>query len=343
MKGRNSQIARIYKILSLIELNQHGLSVADLTSRLNDRGFEVGKRTVYRDLEALKAAGFPLDTSGKSEDNAIRWRLDLKTNLTHQLVFNIKELYSLYLIKGVVSTLDGLPFINDIKSFFSKIEEKLASRSLEFLEELDNNLEFSSKEKSVLHQANESIWETISNACSEKHCLIIDYKSASSGKTGERKVGPEFVLFSKGSSYLIAKDLEANIVKTFALPRISNAIMTDEPYETEGVDPSYYYANSFGIYKGGSLHRVSLLFSASTSQYIAERKWHDSQTIEDHHDGSCTLTLELEITPEFVSWILSFGSDVRILSPQPLIDEITERTKSVLCLYESTPNLRKHS
>ena len=42
--------------------------------------FEVTKRTVYRDLEALKAAGFPLDEKGKDTENGTAglWRKQLR-------------------------------------------------------------------------------------------------------------------------------------------------------------------------------------------------------------------------------------------------------------------------
>ncbi|MBM4253687.1 MAG: hypothetical protein FJ146_17100 [Deltaproteobacteria bacterium] len=80
--ARNKQISRIYNILIILEYAPHGLTVKALCNRLNSRGHEVGVRTVYRDLLALQAAGFPLSEHGTDADNATRWSLARKSKIT---------------------------------------------------------------------------------------------------------------------------------------------------------------------------------------------------------------------------------------------------------------------
>jgi predicted DNA-binding transcriptional regulator YafY len=76
MQGRNAQVARIYKILVLLEGAPQGLTALELRERLLDRGSDVSKRTVYRDLEALADAGFPLSEGAENENGeATRWVL----------------------------------------------------------------------------------------------------------------------------------------------------------------------------------------------------------------------------------------------------------------------------
>jgi hypothetical protein len=43
MKGRNSQLMRIFKILTLLETHRFGLSVAEITAKLDERGLAVSK------------------------------------------------------------------------------------------------------------------------------------------------------------------------------------------------------------------------------------------------------------------------------------------------------------
>lgn len=80
--ARNDQVARIYNILLILEYAPHGITVRGLCERLNERGHEAGVRTVYRDLNALRKAGFPLHEKGTDADNATRWILERKTNVT---------------------------------------------------------------------------------------------------------------------------------------------------------------------------------------------------------------------------------------------------------------------
>ena len=41
---------------------------------------------------------------------------------------------------------------------------------------------------------------------------------------------------------------------------------------------------------------------------VRERLWHPSQTLEDHADGSLTLTLRVADTFEVKRWILGWGA-----------------------------------
>lgn len=76
MKGRNAQVSRIYKLLNLSESSIFGLSATEIKDQLNDRGFEVTLRTIYRDIEALKSAGFAIDEKRLDQKNGHKWILD---------------------------------------------------------------------------------------------------------------------------------------------------------------------------------------------------------------------------------------------------------------------------
>ena len=60
---RGNQIARQWKIIRLMETRKQGLSGTDLAREL-----DVPLRTVYRELDAIHEAGFPLypDKDGKN-------------------------------------------------------------------------------------------------------------------------------------------------------------------------------------------------------------------------------------------------------------------------------------
>jgi hypothetical protein len=52
---RGDQLARQWRIIRAIETSPSGLTVSEIAKRE-----ETGIRTIYRDLEALQVAGFPL-------------------------------------------------------------------------------------------------------------------------------------------------------------------------------------------------------------------------------------------------------------------------------------------
>lgn len=63
---RGDQLARQWRVIRAIEASPGGLTVAEIAERE-----ETGIRTIYRDLESLQAAGFPLYT--ERVDRVNRW------------------------------------------------------------------------------------------------------------------------------------------------------------------------------------------------------------------------------------------------------------------------------
>ena len=63
---RGDQLVRQWRIIRAIEASSNGLTVTEIAQRE-----EAGTRTIYRDLEALQAAGFPLYTERAEKAN--RW------------------------------------------------------------------------------------------------------------------------------------------------------------------------------------------------------------------------------------------------------------------------------
>jgi predicted DNA-binding transcriptional regulator YafY len=54
---RDGQLSREWQLVRTIEANPRGIIVAEITKKK-----ETGIRTIYRDLDALRAVGFPLYT-----------------------------------------------------------------------------------------------------------------------------------------------------------------------------------------------------------------------------------------------------------------------------------------
>lgn len=66
MKGRNSQVARIVRIIMWLENSKFGLTTKEIHERLKEFSIEASLRTIYRDIEAIQQSGVPL-----AEDDVI--------------------------------------------------------------------------------------------------------------------------------------------------------------------------------------------------------------------------------------------------------------------------------
>lgn len=332
MKGRNAQMTRVFKILTLLENHRYGLSAAEISSKLAERGIEVSKRTVYRDLDALKVAGFPLDMKGKNDDQGTRWTLEKASSLSHHLILSSQELWGLYFARKLLSPLEKTPFYDDLVTTFEKIEEKLGTEAKNYLGELEEELKFDAGPQLGVGISSEII-DTVKAACGERQVLSVTYASAHSQTTRRRKLGPYFLYFAKGSFYFVAEDLEAGIPKTFSVSRILEAELLDEVFEKEMIQPSDYFSDSFGVFRGDDAKEVVLRFSGNIAPYIKERIWHKSQEVEDLEDGVIALSFNIALTPELIQWIVGFGKDCLVVQPEELKKEVVNKSLEIVELY----------
>jgi len=335
MQGRNGQVARIYSILSLLESSRLGMSPADITRELTALGHTVKKRTVYRDLELLEAAGFPLKETGRTEDGGKRWVLEQKSDLTGMIVMSPRDLLALYLAKSHLTSLHSTPLGRDIEQMFARIEEKLGERHLRFFRVLAKEVAVA-RSSHLATGIHNDIAETLIAACSEKQVILALYESASSKTTRERRLGPHFLYFSHGGLYLVAEDLEVSKPKVFALSRMKQVTMLDEPYGGHSETPESYFAGSFGLFRGGQPEQISITFSAALAPFIRERKFHATQSVSDLADGRLILNLTVAPTIDFVRWVMGFGGDVVSVKPESVARRITEELESQLRQLQST-------
>ena len=130
---RGNQIARQWKIIRLMETRKQGLSGTDLAKEL-----DVPLRTVYRDLDAIHEAGFPLypDKDGK---NSVWKMLDTFKN-DFSLPLTSSELMALKLSRDLLDIFDDSIFREGIETLFQKVKSSLLPETLSCLENFSGSM-----------------------------------------------------------------------------------------------------------------------------------------------------------------------------------------------------------
>lgn len=333
MPGRNGQVTRFLTVLRLLEESPRGLTIKELTDMLQNRGFNETERTIRRDILGIEQSGFPLSERKDEATNSIRFVLEPHTKVTDHFLLTSRELIALFLARGVLVPLKDTPFYQDLESIFKKIDMTFGKNAKDYLTEMSQEFHFEPGPRWGLGIDPDTL-TTVRSACTERQALSVVYSSANSQDKRQRKLGPHYLYFAKGSLYLVAEDFGDNKVKVFSVARMTDALMLDEEYQGEVMDPEQYFKSSFGVYRGKAPVHVRLQFAPEIAPYVKERRWHETQSVVSKGNGSITLTVDVALTPEFIQWVLGFGSKVEVLEPAELQTAIYEEASKLLERYK---------
>ena len=156
------------------------------------------------------------------------------------------------------------------------------------------------------------------------------------GKVSERVVHPYHVMPYVRSWQLIAHCERREAVLMFKVDRIQEATLLDERYRIPAdFDPEAYMGAAWGAMRGeaGEPVDVVLRFGPEAGAWVAEEYWHSSQQAEEQPDGSVLFKLHVAVTPEFVNWLLYYGSRVEVLEPMSLRDRVAEEHRRATEVY----------
>jgi predicted DNA-binding transcriptional regulator YafY len=323
---RNQEVIRQWKVLHALESSRHGASIDSLAGEL-----EVTTRTIRRDLAALQEAGFPLyDT--RDEDGRVRWRLDGQVLKGLDTGFTLGELCALYLSRNLLESVAGTPFQRDLGHAFARLQAALSPRMRRFLDRLPAVLAAKPGPRARAGEAASDIVARLLEGTLHFRAATMRYHSVSSAKVKDYLVHPYRLAFAQGGLYLLAYVPAYKDVRTFAVDRIKSVSLEKQTFTPPRDLPEDVFANSLGV-NTGPPERVEIAFEAAIAPYIRARVWHASQEVRDAADGTLTLTMHVCHDWALRSWILSWGSFARVLSPAKLAAQVGEDLDAAKARY----------
>jgi predicted DNA-binding transcriptional regulator YafY len=325
--ARGNQLARQWRILQILIASRRGKSAADLAREL-----EYHWRTVYRDLEALQLAGFPIFTDRVDGKNL--WSVLDSARHNIPIPLNLTELMALYFSRGMMAVLKDTVFYESLESFFQKIKATLPAETVQYLDRIEESFEVGSKPYKKYGQLRESI-DRISEATVHRKIIEIEYFTMSRKEKTRRKVAPYKIWFFDGGFYLVGNCGLRQDIRIFALDRIKSLKLTDEAFEMpEDFKVEDFMQTSFGVFHGEP-QNVRIRFAAEVAGYISEKIWHKTQKIEPQKDGSLIFEARVAGTDEIKFWLMTWGSKAQVLSPAALRDEIISEAEAMLQNYHT--------
>mgnify|MGYP003399198351 FL=1 len=152
-----------------------------------------------------------------------------------------------------------------------------------------------------------------------------------------RKVYPLALKEAKNRWYLVVQDPDDEVFKTFGLERITNLKVIQKKYNYPSnfnVEEKFKY--SFGIITNEiKPEKIKLWLSHEQANYVKTLALHHSQKVVFENDKECIIELYLSPTYDFVMELLSMGSEVVVLEPESLKNQIITILQKSLDSYKS--------
>ena len=170
-----------------------------------------------------------------------------------------------------------------------------------------------------------------------KKSYAIEFKYENIYKKEKRKYKalPYLLREYRNRWYMVVWSEEKECFVTFPLDRILELSVVQEKQKRRvDFDAEKFFADSVGIYAlKGSLKKTKLTIFPPFDRLLELEPLHASQKIERTKNGTVKIEVMVNITPEFVNRILSFGPYCKVEQPAELVTKIKEAVNSMKKLY----------
>jgi len=329
---RGDQLARQWRLIQRLAKSRAGATPDDLADDLG-----CVRRTVYRDLDALMYAGFPVVS--EKRDGHVYYRF-LESFAIGDVPFTPDEILALAFGEDLLRTLEGTVFHDSVQSALGKIRAGLSPELSHFLERLGESFRVLPGPHKRYTDYRDTI-QVLNDAVLAKRTVRMRYRTGRTGETATRQLDPYRVWYRSGGLYVVGHDHRSGEVRTFAVERIQRISPTDQAFTVRpDFDFDAYVGQAFGVMSEPA-SKVRIRFSREWATHVEERTWHPSQRLHPGEDGSVELEMEVGGLLELKSWVLSFGAGAEVLEPEPLREAVRGELAQALAAYGRPRNAKR--
>jgi predicted DNA-binding transcriptional regulator YafY len=327
MTRTDSRYERLDDIERKLARRPEGWTTGDLA-----REFGVDADTIRRDLLLIEGRGTGLIKQGR------RYTLDHRRSF-HAVLLNNDEALALYLAARLLSRHSDEHNPHVVKAL-EKLADALGAKSPLMAGHIARAAD-AVRARHIRREYVEAL-EVLTQGWAEGRKVRLLYRSYSKDETTERTFAPYFIEPSGigYACYVIGYDDLRASLRTLKVERVHTAALTDERFARPNqFDAQQLLASAWGvIWRDEGEIEVTLRFTPTVVRRLKESVWHHSQRLEDVPDGSCLFTVRVGSTLEMKPWIRQWGTDVEVVSPPELRQELVAEVCAMARTYGLSVN-----
>ena len=327
IQSQKMKLLYLLQILLTMTDDEHGLTLSQLLSQLEQRNITAERKSIYDDFEALRHFG--IDIESRKENRTTVYFVANRT-------FELPEL------KLLVDAVQSSKFITHKKS--NELIKKLETLcSVHQASQLQRQVFVANRVKTM----NESIYycvDDIHNAISENRQITFQYFDWGTDRKKHLRhdgkiyqVSPWALSWDDENYYMIAFDSDIEEIRHYRVDKMMNVNLTDEKRDGaklfKNFDMAVYAKKTFGMFAGEE-RDVTLRCKNHLAGVMIDRFGHGITMAKDG-DEFFIVTIKAAVSPLFLTWLMNFGSEVQILSPDDVIEKYLEIAKGCLNIYQN--------
>ncbi|WP_154223692.1 helix-turn-helix transcriptional regulator [Marinicella rhabdoformis] len=315
-----AKLEKIYLLDDILQNRRTPASAAYLMERL-----ECSSATLYRLIGELRdqfnapiisKKGFFYDPSAQFSLPGVR--------------LNMEETNGLLMAAQILEDLQSDALNQSLSRIIGNIEKVLEDKGL-------NNRKLVKIIPALSRKPNSDTFQMVLNALSQGKKLNISYQGRQQTKATKRLVSPQRFTSYKNAWYLDAYCHLRHDIRLFALENVQSCEIDIEPSKTLSEDTlRNHYAHSYGIFAGEAKHTATIEFNTALAPWVESIHWHSAQTVQRLDDTHILMTLPYNKSDELIADILHFGPAAKVISPEPLKQQVKDTLTAACQQYKTT-------
>lgn len=330
MNSSKVKTLAIYKLLEKYSDEDNVLSTTELIKMLKEKGISCERKSIYSDIEALNEIGCDIMPVYSPKRGFFMGARPFETPEVMLLIDAVAS-------AGFITPKKTNSLVNKLKNLVSVYQaESMVSQV--YVESASNKCD------------NEEIYITIDSlhgAITEHKKVKFVYKRRSVDVENKKKhtektftVSPYALIWKQDHYYLICNNEKYDNLMNLRIDRMKKLSVLDEPVRpfsevssyTDVFDAQDYSSKMFNMFSGEECE-VTLECDLKLQEEMLDRfgKTIPLKAVDTSH---FVTTVKATLSDGLVSWVMQYGSSIKIIEPQALVDMVRQKANDIINVYK---------
>lgn len=327
----SNQIDRIFFIYRKL-VNGLKVSTIELQQIINEEFGETSLRTIQRDMAALREIEPLIEQIRNGKE--VSYKMNKEGIKQTKIEIFDNELLSLHILKSYLKAFKNTVIEDDTNNLISKLEDHVKG------DVFDNTMIFWDKNPGYFDytQFDPQIRQIIEAINYQKWVDVIYNNDIDKPKSIICLLRKLFTY--SGAIYVVAYVPKHKSHIAIAIQNIESVLgiyRLPKEYRYHKLPPfsmEEFLTKRFGVFEG-EIEEVELEIDKNLAHYFDHRNWHPSQKITKKSNGDLILTMNVPVTYELISWVMSWSDAITVKKPKKLIDKIIEQAEKINNKYKN--------